>query len=128
RAGSSVAQLHISSGSGETAFPTAPAPRLRALAGFGPALGFGMLLALLVFPPLVILIHMSFSKDGGGGWTLANYASLFSDPRLGTTFFNTLVFSFGATAVSLLFGGVLAWIVERTDAPLKPLAYLTATI
>ena len=30
--------------------------------------------------------------------------------------------------MSLLFGGVLAWIVERTNAPLKALAYLTTII
>ena len=34
----------------------------------------------------------------------------------------------GSAAVALLFGGMLAWLVERTNAPFKPLAYLTTII
>ena len=33
-----------------------------------------------------------------------------------------------STVVALVFGGTLAWLVERTNAPFKPLAYLTTII
>src|SRR5439155_18287536 len=41
---------------------------------------------------------------------------------------NSLVFAAGSAAFALVIGWINACIVERTDAPLKPLAYLTAII
>ena len=45
-----------------------------------------------------------------------------------TTTINSLVFAAASAALALLIGWVTAWIVERTNTPLKPLAYLTAII
>jgi ABC-type spermidine/putrescine transport system, permease component I len=41
---------------------------------------------------------------------------------------NSLVFAAGSAVVALGIGWTTAWIVERTNTPLKPLAYLTAII
>ena len=41
---------------------------------------------------------------------------------------NSLIFAAGSAVVALVIGWATAWIVERTNTPLKPLAYLTAII
>lgn len=97
---------------------------------------FGVLIAgiiaVLVLPPAWTLLRTSFgtmqSDMSLSGVTLQNYADLLASPRLGTTALNSIVFATCATLVSLMFGGVLAWLVERTDVPLKGLAYLTTII
>jgi iron(III) transport system permease protein len=96
------------------------------------ALGTIVVLAVLVLPPLAMLLQVSLTEtnpDGSAGaLTLRHYAQLFADPHLYASTANSLIFAGGATVVSLLFGGVLAWIVERTNAPLKALAYLTTIV
>ena len=91
-----------------------------------------VILAVLVLPPLAVLLQVSLTEtnpDGSpGALTLRHYAQLFADPHLYASASNSLIFATCATTVSLLFGGVLAWVVERTNAPLKPLAYLTTII
>lgn len=91
-----------------------------------------LLLAVLVLPPVAVLLQVSLTLtnvDGSAGaFTLEHYAQLLADPHLYESAANSLVFAACATTVSLLFGGVLAWIVERTNAPMKALAYLTTII
>lgn len=116
---------------------TQPAPRFRRLSRWaGPtwllSLGTLLLLAVLVLPPLFELLQVSFTEvkaDGSAGTaTLRHYAELFADPALYRSALNSVSFALGAMAISLLFGGVLAWIVERTDAPLKAVAYITTIV
>jgi len=116
----------------------APATRLtrlsprRAGPTFPLALAAFVVLVVLVVPPVLILLQVSLTDvnpDGSAGaMTWRHYADLFSDPHLYESAANSLLFAVGATTVSLLFGGVLAWIVERTNAPLKVLAYLTTIV
>ena len=115
--------------------PDASRPR-RVLRWGGPtrwlALGTIVVLAVLVLPPLAMLLQVSLTEtnpDGSAGaLTLRHYAQLVADPHLYASTANSLIFAGGATVVSLLVGGVLAWIVERTNAPLKALAYLTTIV
>ena len=90
------------------------------------------LLSLLVIPPVLVLLEGSVTTtaaDGAvTGLTFRHFLGLFTTPDLLSSTANSLMFAAGATIVSVLFGGVLAWIVERTDAPLKGLAYLTTII
>ena len=96
---------------------------------WAPALAVGAILALLVLPPIGILIDTSLRvEDGDGPLTLSNYAMLLADRQLYSSAWNSAVFSLGATLLSLLLGGVLAWIVERTNAPLKSLALVTSIV
>ncbi len=96
------------------------------------SLATGLVLAALVLPPLAVLLQVSLTTvnpDGSpGALTFEHYARLFADPALYRSAWNSLLFASFATLVSLLFGGVLAWVVERTNAPMKGLAYLTAII
>ena len=91
-----------------------------------------VVLAVLVLPPIGVLLQVSLTEtnvDGSAGaLTLRHYAQLFADPHLYASAVNSVVFATAATVVSLLFGGVLAWIVERTNAPMKGLAYLTTIV
>jgi len=90
------------------------------------------IIALLVLPPLFVLVRTSLTEVtagmGQGAFTLQNYVLLVTSRNLGTMVFNSVAFAACATIVSLLFGGLLAWLVERTDVPLKGLAYLTTII
>jgi iron(III) transport system permease protein len=89
-------------------------------------------LAVVVLPPVWVLLEGSFSltkTDGSAGaFTLTHFARLLDDPRLATSVTNSLVFAMCSTCVSLIFGGTLAWLVERTNVPFKRLAYLTTVI
>ena len=90
------------------------------------------IVALLVVPPLWFLVQGSFfvnRLDGSlGEFTWRYYARLFEDSRLIGSAINSCIFAVGSAALALLFGGLLAWLVERTNAPLKALAYLTTII
>ena len=85
-----------------------------------------------MLPPLWILIQDSLTTtDAIGnvtGWTLAHFRKLLTDRDALTSIWNTLVFAAGSTVLSLITGGILAWLVERTNAPLKILAYLATII
>jgi iron(III) transport system permease protein len=87
---------------------------------------------MLVLPPVWTLLHTSLMPEqvaaSATRLTLANYALLLHSRNLTALLVNSLVFSFVAMFVSLILGGVLAWLVERTDAPFRSLAYITAIV
>lgn len=91
-----------------------------------------LIVGMLVLPPIWTLLRTSLVPEEmasrTGGITLANYAMLLNSRSLPDLIRNSLVFTFAAMVLSLLLGGVVAWLVERTDVPLKSLAYLTAII
>jgi iron(III) transport system permease protein len=92
----------------------------------------GLLLGLLMLPPLWILVQDSLTTtDAMGavnGWTLAHFRRLVADKDALMSVVNSVVFAAGSTVLSLLAGGILAWLVERTNAPLKMLAWLATII
>jgi len=94
--------------------------------------GLTLVLLLLVVPPLWFLLqgslHTTTVKGGLGEFTLDYYRRLLADRQFVGSLTNSLIFSVGATAIALCFGGLVAWLVERTNAPLKAFAYLTAII
>lgn len=96
------------------------------------ALLAGVLLIVLVVPPIGVLLQRSFfitNPDGStGAFTFEYYTRLIQNPRFSQSFWNAIVFSVFSTVVALGFGGVLAWLVERTDTRFKALAYLTTII
>ncbi len=102
------------------------------LAALLPSALMAAVLAILVVPPLVMLVITSLSPSGSAAanvaLTFANYASLLDDPRLYTSTWNSLLFSASSTILSIVFGAILAWIVVRTNAPFQALAYLTAVV
>jgi iron(III) transport system permease protein len=90
-----------------------------------------LVLGALVLPPLVFLLQGSVTvtaPDGAGGWGLDNFAGVLGGRQFLSTLGNTLVFAAASAALALAIGTINAFIVERTNAPWKPLAYLTAVI
>jgi iron(III) transport system permease protein len=102
-------------------------PRLRAATLWQTAL-FALVL-LLVAMPVLFLVLGSFSRArlpsefSFATLTVANYAKVWSDPGTYAVFSNTLLFATGSVAVGITIAATLAWLVERTDLPLKPLVY-----
>ena len=96
------------------------------------AVVIGVILLVLVVPPAGILIWRSLvvtNPDASlGGVTLEHYTRFLTNPALLRSLTNSLVFAVVSTMVALLFGGTLAWLVERTNTRLKALAYVTTII
>ena len=94
------------------------------LAGSSPAVLILLpLLALMVIPPLLYLVTASLHEtnlDGSfGEFTFENYANLFNNDRFFRHFANTCIYALGSAVLALLIGGTQAWIVERTNSPLR---------
>jgi iron(III) transport system permease protein len=80
-----------------------------------------------VVPPLLLLVVGSMTGPEGDV-TVRYFARVFQDRRLAESLTNSILFALGSATVALVVGGSIAWIVERTNAPLKALAYLTTII
>jgi iron(III) transport system permease protein len=81
-----------------------------------------VLVAYFALTPLLMLLYSSLSDappGSLGNLTLAHYARAYLDPEFYELFWNTLKFAFGASALSFSLGGLLAWICERTNTPLR---------
>ena len=91
-----------------------------------------VILATLVVPPLIFLLQGSVTIGGtlsdASQWGFDNFRNVLSGRHFVETTVSTLVFAAGSAALALLVGWITAWIVERTNAPLKGLAYVTAII
>ena len=89
-----------------------------------PWLNIGLLVVLfyLVAIPLGLLLVASFKPTGlplDPGWSLTHFKEVYGDPGFYTLVANTTIFAVGCTVCALFVGGLLAWLVERTDLPWK---------
>ena len=91
-----------------------------------------VILAALVVPPFVFLLQGSITIAGPtmntSEWGLGNFEKVLSSRHFLTTSMNSLLFAAASAMLALLIGWATAWIVERTNTPLKALAYLTSII
>src|ERR1700746_3170814 len=74
----------------------------------------------LVFVPLAALLYNAFTEDTGfgpGAFSLDNFVEAYSSWHILRLFGNSLVFAAGTAATTLVMGALVAWVVERTDAP-----------
>lgn len=90
------------------------------------AVGFlTLLLIWLIMVPVAIVIWGAF-RDGqpgqAGTYTLSKFVEAYQG-TLVQTIRNTLIFALGASMVCLSIGTFLAWVTERTNAPLRPIIY-----
>lgn len=89
-----------------------------------------LIIACLVAPPLVAILQSSFFTTTLGGalgeLTGTYYRGIFTEGQLATPLLYSLYFAFGSAILATAIGGVTAWIVTRTNAPLRGLGYLTA--
>ena len=77
--------------------------------------------ALLILAPLAYILFgscLSASPNApNASFTFANWARVYGTAEYRRAFVNTLVLSSVVGAISLLVGGLMAWIVARTNAP-----------
>jgi len=59
------------------------------------------------------------SLKGEGGWSIDGYVQVFSETAFLKAIWNTLIISFWVGVIAVLIGSLLAWLVTRTDLPLK---------
>ncbi|HSF59041.1 MAG TPA: hypothetical protein VLD83_13310, partial [Candidatus Binatia bacterium] len=89
-----------------------------------------ILTAYLVLPPLYSVIQTSLFTTKLTGeldqFTLSYYRDMFRELQVLGPFLNTVYFSVGSALLATFLGGLVAWIVTRTDSPLRGLGYFTA--
>ncbi len=90
-----------------------------------------VILAVLVLPPLIFLITgaVTFTDETGAiRFSLERFSTLAASRGIWQSAWNSFVFAGLSALFALLLGGIVAWIVERTDAPFKQLAYFTTIL
>lgn len=92
-------------------------------------LGIFLLVVALVATPLAFLILGSFSQArlpsefSFSTLSLVNYIKVWTDPGTYSVFSNTVIYAVGSTLCGIVMAAGLAWLVERTNLPLKSLIY-----
>jgi iron(III) transport system permease protein len=79
-----------------------------------------LLVGWLVFVPLAALLYTAFTEDTGfgpGPFSLQNFAEAYSGGYVLHLLGNSVVFAIGTALVTLVMGSLVAFVVERTDAP-----------
>jgi iron(III) transport system permease protein len=85
----------------------------------------------LVFVPLAALFYTAFTEDTGlgpGPASLQNFVDAYSSWHVARLFGNSVIFAGGTALVTLVMGGLVAWVVERTDEPLGGLFHALALL
>jgi iron(III) transport system permease protein len=86
--------------------------------------------AYLVLPPLYSVVQTSLFTTKLTGeidqFTFRYYQDLIRELQVVGPFLNTVYFSVGSALLATILGGSIAWIVTRTDSPLRGLGYFTA--
>jgi iron(III) transport system permease protein len=89
-------------------------------------------LACLILPPVVYLVRSSLQEtnfDGSfGAFTWRYYRELIETNRLIPVILTSAAYAGGSAVLALLFGGIQAWIVERTDTPLRGLVMIVSIV
>ena len=84
------------------------------------------LVIYLVALPLGLLIVGGFTRGMPGDFTaltFANYTRAYGSPALLELFYNSFVFATGSVLLALPVAVAFAWLIERTNTPLRNLAY-----
>ncbi len=95
-------------------------------------LGGAVLASAAVLALLLVILWLSFTEGSPGDddlvYTLYYYSEIFLDPFTYRVILNTVLFSAITLAVALILALPMAWIVERTDFPGKPIVFTLLTI
>jgi iron(III) transport system permease protein len=85
-----------------------------------------VVIAYLALVPLLYLLWGTLFRDGS--LTLENFRLAYSATGLGELTWNTIVFSVGATGLSVVIGVGLAFFTERTDIPFRKLIFVGSLV
>jgi iron(III) transport system permease protein len=86
-----------------------------------PLVGVGVLIYLAVLPLFMLLLG-SFQMEVAPRefvTTLKNYQNAYASQYTYSTFKNSLIFAAGSAGLGFMLGTILAWLVERTNTPLR---------
>jgi iron(III) transport system permease protein len=103
--------------------------KVRQVLPSGTTLFFALLVAILLWLILVPLGQMILSSFQSGdplapvGFTLNNYLVAYTNALTYRMILNTLLFATGGTVISVLIAVLFAWLIERTDMPLRNLCW-----
>lgn len=97
------------------------------LAGLLGPVALACVLAALVLPPLLFLAKSSL-LDNAGGLSLAAFSAVLGQPGFGQSVANSAGFAAGTALLAVSTGALVAWLVERTNAPFKNLAHVTTIV
>ncbi|MGH7831811.1 MAG: iron ABC transporter permease, partial [Candidatus Binatia bacterium] len=86
-----------------------------------PLVGAGVLVYLAVLPLFMLLLGSIQMEAAPREFvlTLQNYQNAYASEYTYSTFMNSLIFAAGSAALTFFFGAILAWLVERTNTPLR---------
>jgi len=91
-----------------------------------------LVVAYLVIPPLFFIIYSSFTppmEAESQALSFTNYAEIVSSlSNFKLLIWNSVVFSMGSSALALVLGTTLAWLAERSNAPFRAVAYVSAFV
>src|SRR5918999_1760867 len=96
-------------------------PLLRDPALLVPLVGAGVLIYLAILPLFMLLLG-SFQAEVAPRefiYTLKNYHNAYASEYTYSTFMNSLIFATGSSALTFVLAAILAWLVERTNTPLR---------
>src|SRR5215813_3422300 len=92
----------------------------------------GVALAYLVLPPFFFILHTSLVVDRGlqaGSFTIQHFTNIVESlGDIKTLLTNSMIFSVGGAGLAICYGTLLAWLAERSNAPFRTLAYITAYV
>jgi iron(III) transport system permease protein len=83
---------------------------------------FLALVAFLVFTPLLFLLYASFetvSPDGTTVYTLQGWRQALDNPGIVTSIYNSFSLAVARQSIATVIGILLAWLIARTDVPLR---------
>lgn len=79
----------------------------------------GIIIVVIAIVCLRISLQVGMIPDFRAPLTLSNYAKVLLDPSNIKIAWNTLIIGVGTTAVAFFFAVPMAWLLQRTDIPLK---------
>lgn len=80
----------------------------------------------LILIPLVQMVVSSFRTGhpvAPGPFTIKNYLAAYLNPLTYRMIFNTVLFASAGTAITVFIAVLFAWLIERTDMPLRNLCW-----
>ena len=94
-------------------------------------IGCTIVCAWFVFVPVGALFYTAFTEDTGfgpGPFSLQNFVEAYGHWSILKLFGNSLIFAGGTAVITFLLGGVVAFVVERTDVPGREIFHSLALI
>ncbi len=91
----------------------------------------GIAMAVLIAPPIITVVYSGFINGTNvwhGSRTLGHYRNVLSQGTTVTALQNSFVFAAGSALLAVALAAVVAFFVERTNAPFRRFVYFTVIV